>query len=59
MSIQSNKNKTTALTMDSLLDRLIDGKIVDTGEMYDRLMLSQQLNIMLSISAKQAPKRVR
>jgi hypothetical protein len=59
MSIQRNKNRATTLTMDSLLDHLVDGKIVDTSEMYDRIMLSQQLNIILSMPAKQNPKRVR
>jgi hypothetical protein len=59
MTMQRNKTKTTALTTDSILDRLIDGKVVDTSEMYDRFMLSQQLNLMFSISAKHAPKRVR
>jgi len=59
MSIKRNKNKETTLTMDSILDRLVDGKVMDTPDMYGRLMLSQQLSIMLCIPAKQAPKRVR
>jgi hypothetical protein len=46
-------------TTDSLLDRLIDGKIVDTGEIFDRLVLSQQVSLVLPLPAKQSPKRVR
>jgi hypothetical protein len=47
------------LTSDGLLDRLIDGKIVDNTEMYDRIRLSEQLGIMLSVPTKHSPKRVR
>lgn len=59
MTNKQNRNREYWLTTDSLLDHLIDGKVVDTSEMYDRLMLSHQLSIMLSLPAKQSPKRVR
>jgi hypothetical protein len=59
MTNKQTRNRENGFTADSLLDRLIDGKVVDTSEMYDRLMLSHQLSIMLSLPAKQSPKRVR
>jgi len=59
MTTKQNRNREYRFTTDGLLDRLIDGKVVDSAEMYDRLMLSQQLSIMLSLPTKQTPKRVR
>ena len=59
MTIKQTRNKEYQLTSDGLLDHLIDGKVVDTPEMYDRLMLSRQLNIFLAMPTKQATKRVR
>jgi hypothetical protein len=59
MTAKQTRNREFQLTNDALLDQMIDGKIVDAGEMYDRFMLAQQLSIILSIPAKQAPKRVR
>jgi hypothetical protein len=59
MATKHSKNREYCMTSDALLDRLIDGKVVDTGEMYDRLMLTQQVGMMLSIPVKHSPKRVR
>jgi hypothetical protein len=58
MTTKQNRTR-EYLTSDGLLDHLIDGKIVDTSEMYDRLMLSKQLGIILSIPVKHSPKRIR
>jgi hypothetical protein len=59
MTTKQTRNREYHLTADGLLDHMIDGKIVDTGEMYDRLRLAQQLSIMLSLPTKHAPGRVR
>jgi hypothetical protein len=59
MTTKQTRNREYQLTADGLLDHMIDGKIVDTGEMYDRLILAKQLHIMLSIPSKQARTRVR
>jgi hypothetical protein len=40
-----------------LLERLVDGKIVERGAMYDRMVINQQLGALLSIPLTQSPKR--
>ena len=59
MTTKQTKQNEYGLTPDGLLDRLIDGKIVDTGEIFDRLVLSRQVSLVLPLPAKQSPKRVR
>ena len=59
MTTKNTKHNGYCLTTDALLDRLVDGKIIDTSEIYDRMMLSRQLSLVLSLPAKQSPKRVR
>jgi hypothetical protein len=59
MAMQQKEKKEHKMTSTDILDRLYDGKIVDRWEMYDRMMLSQQLNILLSVPPKQTPTRVR
>jgi hypothetical protein len=59
MTTKQIRNREYQLTADGLLDHMIDGKIVDTGEMFDRLILAKQLSILLPIPSKQAPARVR
>jgi hypothetical protein len=59
MAIQWGKKRDYKPTSDSILDRIIDGKVVDIGEWHDRQMLTQQLGIILSVSRKQSTKRVR
>jgi len=59
MTTKQIRNRECALTSDGLLDRLIDGKFVDTAEMFDRLVLSQQLGVMFSMPTKHSPKRIR
>ena len=59
MTNKQNKNKEFQLTTNGILDRLIDGRVVDTSEMYERLMLSRQLSVLLSFPTKHFPTRVR
>jgi hypothetical protein len=59
MAIQWRKQRKHQDTPDSLLDRLIDGKVVDTSEMYDRWLISRQLELIIGAPQKQTTKRVR
>ncbi len=59
MAKERNHDITNEYTTHSLLDRLIDGRVVDISEMADRQLLLQQLSLFCGIPKKQAPKRVR
>jgi hypothetical protein len=59
MAIEWKKERKHRDTSSNLLDRLIDGKVVDTAEMYDRTVLYLQLGVILGVPQKEAPKRVR
>ena len=59
MAMQRNRNREHQLTSTDILDRIVDGKVVDAGEYYDRVMLSRQVEILLGMPHKQAPRRVR
>jgi hypothetical protein len=59
MVMKRNSNKGYKINTYDLLDRLVDGRIVDEGELGDRLLLTNQLGVLLPMPRKQAPKRVR
>jgi hypothetical protein len=52
MTTKQKKNRDYGLLTDGLLDRLIDGRIIDASEMYERFILSQQLGATLSLPVK-------
>ncbi len=59
MAMQRNKSREHQLTSKDILDRIVDGKVINTGEYYDRLMIFRQLGIILGTPEKHAPYRVR
>jgi hypothetical protein len=59
MTIERKNKREHTITSSDILDRFLDGKIVDTAEMYDRWMISQQLGLSLPMPQKRNPNRVR
>ena len=59
MATQRNKHPEHQMTTNCILDRLYDGRVVDTWEMCDRSMLLQQLTLFFPGQQKQAPRRIR
>jgi len=47
MAIQWGKKRERRITADSLRERLLDSRIIDDGEFYDRQMVYRQLEILL------------
>lgn len=59
MAIQWGKKREREITSTDILDRFADGRILDTGEFYDRLILSRQLSLLLSLPQKRYQNRIR
>jgi hypothetical protein len=59
MVMKRNSNKEYKTNTYNLLDRLVDGRIVDEGEMGDRMIIINQLRALLALPKKQVPTRVR
>jgi hypothetical protein len=59
MTTERNKNPEQQMTTNCILDRLYDGRVLDTGEFYDRVLLLQQLSIIFPGQRKQASRRIR
>lgn len=59
MTTQRNKIRERHMTSNDILDRIVDGKVIDTGEYYDRVIMSQQLGLILGTTHKYTTKRVR
>ena len=59
MTTQRSKNPEQQMTTNCILDRLFDGRVVDTWEMHDRSMLLQQLSFLFPGQQKHTPRRIR
>ncbi len=59
MAVERNRNQENWVTSSSILDRLIDGKVIDSGEFFDRMRINQDLRLIFSIPQKKAPTRIR
>jgi hypothetical protein len=49
MAINWKKQRIHQSQSSNVLDRFVDGRIVDTAEMHDRIVIFHQLGIMFSI----------
>lgn len=49
MAIVWRKQKEHQKASSDIMDRFIDGKVIDQAEMHDRIIVFQQLGLMLSI----------
>ena len=58
MSIQINKQRERRKITDRIPDRFWDGRIIDEGEMYDRLMLYRQMEVLLRSPQKETLEKV-
>jgi hypothetical protein len=56
MAIVWKKQRERQSASGNVMDRFVDGKVIDTFEMHDRIVMFQQLGIMLSIPQKRAQK---
>jgi hypothetical protein len=52
MAIEWKKQREHQNVSTDIMDRLVDGKIIDHAEMHDRIVIFQQLGIMLSLPQK-------
>ena len=59
MTTERTKIRKHQLTSTAILDRIVDGKVIDDGEYYDRELISRQVGIILGMPNKQSPHRVR
>jgi hypothetical protein len=56
MAIEWKKQREHQNTSGNVMDRFVDGKVIDTFEMHDRIVMFQQLGIMLSVPQKRNQK---
>ena len=56
MAIVWKKQRERKNVSGDIMDRFVDGKIVDTTEMHDRVVIFQQLGLMLSVPTKPQTK---
>lgn len=58
MSMASNRERESQILTGSVLDRWANGKILGTGELYDRIVINQQLRVFFTVDHKQKSLRV-
>ena len=52
MAIVWKKQRERQNVSGNIMDRFVDGKIIDPAEMHDRILMFQQLGIMLAVPQK-------
>ncbi len=58
MAIQWKKQRERQNVSGDVMDRFIDGKIIDAYEMHDRTVIFQQLGLILSVPQKRNPRNL-
>jgi hypothetical protein len=58
MVTRQSKNREYRITSSDIQARFIDGRIIDEWEMYDRLMLSRQIGLIIGMPQKRTSTRV-
>lgn len=53
MGIQWKKRREHQTQANDFMDRFIDGKIIDQAEMHDRMVVFQQLGLIVALPQKQ------
>ena len=56
MAIVWKKRRERQNVSGDIMDRFVDGKIVDNAEIHDRVVIFQQLGIMLTVPMKHQHK---
>jgi hypothetical protein len=56
MAIVWKKQRERQNVSGNVMDRFVDGKVIDTLEMHDRIVMFQQLGLMLSLPHKRTQK---
>jgi hypothetical protein len=49
MAINWKKQRAHQIQADDIMNRFVDGKIVDTAEMHDRIVILHQVGVMVSL----------
>jgi hypothetical protein len=56
MAIVWKKQKEHQNVSSDIMDRFIDGKVIDETEMHDRILMFQQLGVMLAVPTRRTFK---